>query len=199
MREEDGPVDDVGHAALGRLGDVVAEHVGVALLVGDGRVLLVEPLDGLLVLHAHEGPRRLLEVRVERLDVPAHRVVRQHLVDDARDELLDVLEQVVKLDEVELGFHVGVLGQMTPRQALLGAERLLDAVHVAQRLNDRLEIQLARLREVGLLPVVVVLEQRSAALDLGLHHGRGRDLAELHLAVAVDKRQLDELAQLHHG
>lgn len=52
--EEDGAVDDVGHFALGGLGDVVAEGVRFAVLVVDA--VLVQPVDGGGVAHAEEGP-----------------------------------------------------------------------------------------------------------------------------------------------
>ena len=196
--EKDRAVDDVSHPALGSLGDIVTEDVGVALLVEDRGILLVEPLDGLLVLHAEEL-LGLLELGVENLEVTGSSLVVENTVDDLGDDLLEMVEKVAELDKVYLGLDVGVLGQVATGKRLLGTERLLNAVDLAHGSKDGLEVQLGGLGKVGLLAVVVVLEEGRTTLDLGLDHGRGRDLAELELTVGIDESQLDELAELHES
>lgn len=196
--KEDRAVDDVSHPALSSLGDIVTKDVGVALLVEDRGILLVEPLNGILVLHAEEL-LGLLEVGVEDLEVASGGLVVENTVDNLGDNLLKMVKKVVELDKVQFGLDVGVLGQVATGKRLLGTERLFNAVDLAHGGKDGLEVQLGGLSEVGLLAVVVVLEEGRATLDLGLDHGRGRDLAELELTVGIDESQLDELAELHES
>lgn len=199
MGEEDGAVDGVGHLALGGLGNVVAKDVRLVLLVEDGRVLGVEPVNGVAVLHAHKGTLGTGKGWVELLEEGRRLGVAEHAVDDAAHELLEMLEQLVKGDKVELGLDVAVLGQVASGQGLLGAEGLFDAVDVAEAGQDGLEVQLRGLGEVGLLVVVRDLEEGGAALDLGLHQGGRGDLDKLHVVVGLDERPLDLGAQLHEG
>ncbi|TLS27832.1 hypothetical protein PpBr36_00576 [Pyricularia pennisetigena] len=106
VREEYRPVDDVGHPAFGSLGDIVAKHVRVTLLVEDRRILGVEPINGIAVLHPHEGSGGLDEVRVESLDVACNLGVVENAVDNTANDLLDVDKKVLKVDTVQLTLHV---------------------------------------------------------------------------------------------
>ncbi len=62
MRQEDRTIDDIRHLALRRLGDVVAESMGLPFFVRD--VVLAQPVDGVGVAHALEGAIRSAEVGV---------------------------------------------------------------------------------------------------------------------------------------
>ena len=81
--EEDGLVNDVGHLALGGLGDVITELVGLAFFVGN--FVLDEPLDGIGVLHAAEGTTGGLEVGVELLDEGCGLRLGQDQLNDTAD------------------------------------------------------------------------------------------------------------------
>lgn len=103
--------------------------------------------------------------------------------------LLNVLQQVVKSDEGELGLEMTELAQVAARVTLLGAKALLDAKDVAETRKARLEVELGALREVRLLAVVVEREERRAALDLRLNHARWRDLEQAELLVRLPERR----------
>jgi hypothetical protein len=90
-----------------------------------------------------------------------------------------MVHEHVKVDERQLGLEVGVLGEMPARVRVLRAEALLEAEHVAKRGQARLEVELRALREVRLLPVIVQLEERRAALDLRLDDAGRRDLEQV--------------------
>lgn len=172
MRQEDGPVDDIRHLALRRLGDIVAEGMRLPLLVGD--IVLAQPVDGVGIAHAPEGAFRGAERGVQGLDEGGGGGVGEDDVDDGAHDLLEVGEQVVEEDEVELGFDVGVLGEVAAGEGFLGAEGGRDAEDVAERGEAGLEVELRGLRQVGGFAVVGEGEERGAAFDLGLHHaGRG--------------------------
>ena len=79
-------------------------------------------------------------------------------------------EQIVERDKGELRFEMRVLAQMAARVALFRTETLLHTVHIAERRQAGLEVQLRALRQERWLAIVVKLEQRRAALDLCLHH-----------------------------
>ena len=195
--EQDGHVELVGHLALRGLGNVVAHLVRLALLVED--VVVVEVLDRVLVVEPHKRPLGRREARVQLLHQRAGLRVRQHPVHGRSDDLLQVGEQVVKRDERQLHLQVRVLGQVAPGVALLRTEALLDAEHVAQGRQARLQVQLRALGEERLLPVVVELEQGAAALHLGLHHARRRHLEDAHLGKLLTERLEHRSAHLEHG
>ena len=74
---------------------------------------------------------------------------------------------------------------------LLSSVRLREAEDVAHGGDDGLQVELRRLGQVGLLAVVVQVEEGRASLDLGLHDG-GRG----HLEVAAVEEVVPEA--LHH-
>jgi len=195
VSQEDGAVDDVGHAALGSFSDIITELVGLVLLVGN--VVFDQPVDGFRVLHAHEGALRHLEFGVELLDDGGNLRVAHGDLNDTAHDLFQVDEQVVEGDVVEFGFDVCVLGKMAAGEGLLGAERLLNAVDVAHGGEDSLEVELRRLSEESLLAVVVELEQGSTAFNLGLDKCGRRDLAAADLAVDLVESELDSVADEH--
>lgn len=194
--EENWPVNDIRHAALSSLSDVVAKDMGVALLVEDGGFLLVEPINSVRVLHSQEGTG-LLKGRVQKLQNSSRGLVGQDLINYPGNKVLNVLEEVLKLDKVELGLDVRVFGQVATGKRALGAERLLDAVNVAEGLDSGLEVELRGLGEVGFLAVVVIFEKGRTTLDLGLHHSRRRNLGKVELTIRINKRKLNILTQLH--
>lgn len=100
------------------------------LLVLGVDAVLLEPGDRLPVVEPQEGARGRGELGVERVDLGARLGVGEERVDDRADldgqtsgevlchekegthHLLDVVHQLVKGDEGELGLEVGVLGEM---------------------------------------------------------------------------------------
>ena len=81
--------------------------------------------------------------------------------------------------------------KMSTRSRLFGSVGLGEAEDVSQGGNRRLQVELRRLREVGLLSEVVKLEQGGAAFHLGLDDGGWGDLE-----VAAAKEVVSEA--LHH-
>ena len=84
--------------------------------------------------------------------------------DDLDQEVLGEVHVAVEVDERDLGLDHPELGQMAARLRLLGAEGRAEAVHLAERHRAGLHVELAGLREVGLVVEVVDLEQRRRAL-----------------------------------
>ena len=125
---------------LSSFSDVIAELVGLALLVGD--VVLTQPLNGIGVLHATERTGRRLEVRVELLDVGSNLRLSKSEVNDVADDILDVVEEISEGNEIQLGFDVSVLGQVTTSERLLGTERRAHTVHVTKRGDTGLQVEL---------------------------------------------------------
>ncbi len=81
--------------------------------------------------------------------------------------------------------------QMATGARLLCSVGLCKAEYVSHGWNDRFQIKLRRLRQVGLLAVVVQVEESGAPLDLGLHNSRRG-----HLEVAAVEVVIAET--LHH-
>lgn len=82
----------------------------VALSVLD--TLLAEPVNGLVVAHAHERPLGLLELGVVLRNSSGSGRVLKGKVDDTADDVLQVREEVVEVDEIKLGLDVSVLGKL---------------------------------------------------------------------------------------
>lgn len=96
-----------------------------------------------------------------------------------------MVEEVVEVEEGELGLDVRVLGEVAAGVTLLGAEGLLDTEDVAERRQAGLEVELRALREVRLLAIIVEREKGRAALDLGLDHAGRGDLEEAKVGVGL--------------
>jgi hypothetical protein len=195
--QEDGLVDDIGHATLSSLSNIVTELVGLALLVGD--LVFDQPLDSIVVLHATEGTGRGLEIRIELLDISSDLGLSQSVVNHAADHILEVVKQVSEGDEVQLGFDVRVLRQVAAGQRLLGTERRAHTVHITQGGETCLQVQLGGLGQVGILAVVVESEQSAATLDLGLHHGGRSHLQHAGLLECLAESPQSSGAHLHDG
>lgn len=103
-------------------------------------------------------------------------------------EFFNVLEKLVEIDEGEFTLDVSVFTEVAASVGLLCSERFLNAEHVAETGETRFEVQLRRLREVGLFAVVVEAEQGRASLDLSLNHARGSDLEEVQVGVRLSER-----------
>jgi hypothetical protein len=99
--------------------------VGLVFFVENRRILRVEPVEGLEVAHAQEGFCRLLEGRVHGVDEAGDLLVCEHGLDDADDEVLDVVHEVLELNEIQLSLDVGKLAQVPPRQRFFRPEALL--------------------------------------------------------------------------
>lgn len=89
--------------------------MGLVLFVKDWRVLGIEPLNSIGVLHAEERPGRLLEARVHRFDESSNFTVCENGVDHIANELLDVVQQIVEVYVVQLAFEMGEFRQVTTR------------------------------------------------------------------------------------
>lgn len=195
--EEDGLSDLVGHLSLSGLGDIITESELVAVLVGDA--VLVEPLQSIDIRHSHERSLGSLEARVELLDKRAGNGVSQNVVHSSAQNLLNVLEEGLKVEETKLGLNVGVLGQMSSSVRSLGSERLGDTVGVSNGRNDGLQVQLRGLGQVGLLSVVVKSKQGGAALNLGLDHAGRGDFGHSNLVVDSSDASQEAGSHLHDG
>ncbi len=138
----------VSHLSLRHLGDVVAKLKCSSILLGD--VVLLQVLNGIGVVHALEGLLRLLKVRVEEVQQLFSHRVGEDARNDVGDERLDGVQQIVKGDKDALRFNVRVLRQMTAGSRGLGSVGLRNAEGIAQRGQNGLQVQLRRLRQVGL-------------------------------------------------
>lgn len=195
--EEHGDANLVGHLSLSSLGDIVAKLELLAILVGD--VVFVEPLDSVNVGHSHEGSSRSLEAGVKLLDKRASNGVGEDVLNGSTENLLNVLEEGLKVEETELGLNMGVLGKMSSGVRSLGSERLGDTVGVTDGGDDGLEVELRRLCEVGLLSVVVEGEKSGTTLNLGLDHAGGSDFGHSNLVVDSSDASQEGSSHLHDG
>lgn len=114
--EEDWPANHVGHLALSSLGNVVADDVFAldTVLAGASDAVLVEPLDRIAVVHAHERTRRWLEaalVAPQKVDQLLHLRVGQHAVDGLADLGADSSESACP--ELSCGRNVPQLESLT--------------------------------------------------------------------------------------
>ena len=85
--------------------------------------------------------------------------LRQHALHDDDEEVLGQIHVAVEIHERDLGLDHPELGEVAARLGLLGAEGRAEAVDAAERHRARLAVELARLRQVGLLAEVVDLEE----------------------------------------
>ena len=67
-----------------------------------------------------------------------------------RDEVLGEVHVLLEVHERDLGLHHPELGEVAAGLALLGAEGGAEAVDLAERRGGGLDVELARLGEVGL-------------------------------------------------
>jgi hypothetical protein len=81
-----------------------------------------------------------------------------------------------ELHERHLGLDHPELGEVTPRLGFLGAEGGAEAIDPAEGHAGRLEIQLARLGQIGGTTEVIRLEQRGSALARGGSQDRRVDV-----------------------
>ena len=105
----------------------------------------------------------------------------------------------VKAKPGDLGFDHPELGEVAAGLGFLGPEGRAEAVDLAEGGAGGLEIELARLRQVGRLAEVVGLEEGRGALTGGRREDRGVDIG----VAAVVEEVADGLADLgadpHHG
>src|ERR1035441_4551639 len=87
------------------------------------------------------------------------------------DELLGQVQEAVDLEERDLRLDHPELAQVPPRLGFLGAERGPEAVDFSESRGRRLEIELAGLRQVGLL-VIRVLRLEKTRRALPGHRGQ---------------------------
>ena len=90
VSQENRLVDDICHATLSSLGDIVTEFVRLAIFIGDP--VLDEPVDGVLVLHALERPLWYLELGVKVHDVLLDDRVGHGDFKDTAHDLLQVVQ-----------------------------------------------------------------------------------------------------------
>ena len=95
--------------------------------------------------------------------------VLEHTVDSVRNEVFDGVQELFEVDERSFGLDVRVLGQVATSPRRLGAIRLSNAENVAESGARRLQVELRRLGQVGLLAEVVELEESRATFHLRLH------------------------------
>ncbi len=71
-------------------------------------------------------------------------------IDGVSDQVLDGVQELFEVDEGQLAFDVRVLGQVATCARRLGSIGLRYAEHVAESRTRRFQIELRRLRKVGL-------------------------------------------------
>src|SRR5678815_527717 len=84
--------------------------------------------------------------------------VFQHTRDDVAEEIFLQLHQLVQVHVRNLGLHHPELGEMAARLGFLGAKRRSETVHLAERSDGRLVVELSALREIRLVSEVIRLE-----------------------------------------
>ncbi len=104
------------------------------------------------------------------------------------EEVLGELHVAVEVHERDLGLDHPELGEVAARLRLLGAEGRAEAVDLAERRRRGLHVELARLREVGVLAVEVVgLEEGGRALArAGREDGRVDEREAVAVEVVAD-------------
>ena len=153
---------------------------------------LVEDLDRLGVGDPRERRQHRFELRGVALeDLQVLRAALEHPADEVADELLGELAEPFELEEGDLGLDHPELHQVAAGLRLLGPEGRAEAVDLAERRGRRLEVELAGLREVGLVAEVVGLEQRRGALAGRRGEDRRVDQREVALVEEVADRLLD--------
>jgi hypothetical protein len=135
-------------------------------------------------------PDRLQLLRVALEAFQVFRAAVQRPLDERRHEVLGKLAETLELEEGDLRLDHPELGQVAPRFRLLRAEGRPEAVHLAERRGRGLQVQLPRLREIGLVPEVVRLEERRGPLDRGARQDRRVDPHVLALVKEVRDRLL---------
>ncbi len=156
--DDDGAIELVRDDRLFVAAEIVADlRLGVAVLLED--------VDRLGVGDAREGGLHFLELRrvaLERLELLF--AISRHAADDVLEEVLGELHVALEIHERDLGLDHPELGEVAARLRFLRAERRAEAVRLAERGRRGLHVELARLREVRGLAVVVGLEEVRRAL-----------------------------------
>ncbi len=114
-------------------------------------------------------------------------------------ELLGQGAEAVELQEGDLGLHHPELHQVAAGLGLLGPEGGTEAVDLAEGRRGRLQVELARLREVGLVAEVVGLEERRGPLAGGGSQDGRVDEGEVALVEEVADALLDLAADAQGG
>ena len=161
----------------------------------------LQDLDRLGVGDARERRHHVLELRGVALeDLRAPRWQRSSTrADQVADELLGQLAESLELEERDLGLDHPELHQVAAGLRLLGPEGRAEAVDLAERRGGRLEVELARLAQVGLVAEVVGLEEGRGALAGRRGQDRRVDQDEVALVEEVADRLLDLAAHPQRG
>ncbi|KAH3664938.1 hypothetical protein OGATHE_003753 [Ogataea polymorpha] len=146
----------VGHFTLCSFSDIVSKLEFLTVLVWNA--VLVQPVQGLNVLHTLERQLRSHKSRVQLLHQRTSSRVFQHVLNGLGDNSFDVTQQVIKCHKSQLGFNMCVLTQVSSSVRLFRPERLLDTIDVSQSRKTGLQIQLRGLRQERLLAIVVHFE-----------------------------------------
>src|SRR6266702_6816529 len=157
----------------------------------DVHALRLEPLEGLVVRQLLE--RRLHGLQEFRRPAEGDDILRPFLRDALarmRDHALRVFDDLVHPRPRLLHLRMPVLREMAGRPGFLRAERRSDVVDPLHREDERLGVELPRLREVGLAAEVLQLEQgRAAFAPRGGNHRRVDFPEPLTAEVLVDRSE----------
>jgi len=99
--------------------------------------------------------------------------VLDDVVIDVADEVLEAGEEVFEGDETVFGFDVSELSKMAVGLLVFSAVRGEDTEDITDGGEAGLEVELRRLSHVGLLAVVLDVEELGATFSLSLDDGRG--------------------------
>src|SRR5439155_20068215 len=116
----------------------------------------------------------------------------QTALHDEADQSLRQFHEIVKLSVSNLGFDHPELGQMPSRLRLFRAKRRTERVHLAQRHRRGLDVELARLCQIGLVIKIVDWKKCSGALTSRRSNNRGIGQGESAVVEEIARR-LDDL------
>src|SRR6185312_13907999 len=207
------PLDAHAEAAVGER--PVFTDVKIPLERLDGEVVLLDAREQQVVVVNPLAAADDLAVALGRQQVETQHVLQfggvalQHLevlpraVEDARGEVAHELlgegAEPLELQEGHLGLHHPELHQVAAGLGLLGAEGGAEAIDLAEGGGGGLQVELAALREVGLVAEVVGLEQVRGPLAGGGREDGRVDERELPLVEEVADALLDLAAYPQGG
>ena len=110
--------------------------------------------------------------------------------------ILDMLKQLIKRDKSKLRLNMRVLTQVPSCMRLFSPKTGRNTIHIPQRRQRSLQIQLTTLRQIRIFPVILEAKKSTSALDLRLDHAGRRDFGDVVFGVAFAEGLEDRGADL---
>lgn len=127
------------------------EFVECAVVLSD--IVLLQPGNGIRIVHSTEWSFRRLEIWIELLDIVAEWWF-QHTINNVTHQIFKPIQQLIECDEWAFGLDMAVFGQMATRATCLGTVALCNTEHIAQRRYARFQVQLRALRQICFFTVM---------------------------------------------